>query len=68
MIAEESLKHLEDRKEVFNEQNDFGLNDFTISNIKNPIHKRIYIPKPSLGERAKNQQEKKTLESNTNLF
>ena len=30
MLSEESLKHGEDRKEVYNEQNNFGLGDFSI--------------------------------------
>ena len=52
MLAEESLNHVEDRKEVFNEQNNFGLPGDTISN-KNAPNKRHDSPKMSLGERAK---------------
>ena len=55
MLAEESLNHLEDRKEVFNEQNNFGLPEITISNKSNkkvPDERKI-IPILSLGERAK---------------
>ena len=55
MLAEESLNHLEDRKEVFNEQNNFGLPETTISNKSNkkePDQRKI-IPIMSLGERSK---------------
>ena len=52
MLAEESLNHQEDRKEVFNEPNNFGLTDITFLNKKAPNQRRD-IPNISLGERAK---------------
>ena len=59
MLSEESLKHQEDRKEVFNEQNNFGLKNAAIAN-KNPAISKNKAPRPSeykpqmtLAERAK---------------
>lgn len=59
MLAEESVKHQEDRKEVFNEQNNFGLTDskiakkdYTISRKKEPGSFE-FEPLMTLGERAK---------------
>jgi hypothetical protein len=48
MIAEESLNHLEGRKEVFNEEN-----NFRVTEIKTPGKKRREPPKLTLAERAK---------------
>ena len=56
MLAEESLNHQEDRKEVFNEPNNFGLSDITFSNKKAPNQRRD-IPNLSLEERAKKNSE-----------
>ena len=56
MLAEESLNHQEDRKEVFNEQNNFGLVDFRILNKKDS-NKRMDVPNLSLGERAKKNSD-----------
>jgi hypothetical protein len=59
MLAEESLKHQEDRKEVFNEQNNFGLTDSTKANKDYTISRKKaprpdgYKPQMTLGERAK---------------
>ena len=59
MLSEESLKHQEDRKEVFNEQNNFGLKDSTIANKNSTIPKNKaprpseYQPQMTLAERAK---------------
>jgi len=49
MLAEESLKHQEERKEVFNEQNNFGLPDFTIANhsminFSHSVSKLFFLP------------------------
>ena len=52
MLAEGSLNHLEDRKEVINEQNNFGLYDFTRLKSKT-LNQRNDVPNLSLGERAK---------------
>lgn len=52
MIAEESLEHEEDRKEVFNESNDFGINTPSRKDFgkkKRPDHK----DGPTLGEMSK---------------
>jgi hypothetical protein len=49
MLAEESLNHLEDRREVFNEENNFRVPEMTDKKFKrNPP-----TPKMTLGERAK---------------
>ena len=51
MLAEESLNHLEDRMEVFNEQNNFRVPEITVSDKK---PQRREPPKmKTLGERAK---------------
>jgi len=55
MLAEESLKHLEDREEVFNEKNNFGLPENTITKKKLP-NKSHSSPTMSLGERAKDNR------------
>ena len=52
MLADESLKHQEDREEVFNEKNNFGLSEITIQK-KNPSKERTIVPKMTLAERAK---------------
>ena len=52
MLAEESLKHLEDREEVFNEKNNFGSPEKTIPKKKLP-NKSHSSPTMNLGERAK---------------
>jgi hypothetical protein len=52
MISEESLKHLEDRKEVFHENNSFGLDNITVVNKSNNWRK-TEGPKPTLGERVR---------------
>ena len=52
MLAEESLKHLEDREEVFNEKNNFGSPENTIPKKKLP-NKSHSSPTMNLGERAK---------------
>ena len=55
MLAEESLKHLEDRKEVFNEKKYFGLSENTIPKKKLP-NKSHTSPTMNLGERAKDNR------------
>jgi hypothetical protein len=52
MIAKQSLKHLEDRKEVFHEGNDFGLND-TGTIVKPATGKKEHNLNPTLGERVR---------------
>ena len=59
MLADESVKHQDDRKEVYNEQNNFGLTDskiankdYTISRKKAP-RRTLYEPQMTLAERAK---------------
>jgi hypothetical protein len=52
MIAEESLKHQGDRKEVYNEQNNFGIDDID-PKMKPMKPRRYYSIKPTLGERNK---------------
>jgi hypothetical protein len=49
MIAEESLNHLEDRKEVFNEQNNFRVPEIPVPKK----FKREPAKLMTLGERAK---------------
>jgi hypothetical protein len=56
MIAEDSLKHLGDRKEVYNEQNNFGIDDLDFM-IEPKKPKRFHAIKLTLAER-----NKKTLE------
>ena len=60
MLAEESLNHLEDRKEVFNESNNFGLTNITFLNKKTPNQRRE-IPNLSPGERVKRIQSLKKI-------
>ena len=55
MLAEESLKHLEDREEVFNEKNNFGLPENTIPKKKLP-NKSHSSPTMNLGERVKDNR------------
>ena len=55
MLAEESLKHIEDRKEVFNEKNNFGLSENIITKKKLP-NKSHSSPTMNLGERAKDNR------------
>jgi hypothetical protein len=50
MIAEESLKHLDDRKEIFNEENNFR-NGYHFPNSNNSNNRKSYKIKPTLGER-----------------
>ena len=52
MLADESLKHLEDRKEVFNEKNNFCIPEITFSKKSVPA-KRHSSPTMTLAERAK---------------
>ena len=53
MIAEASLMHQADRKEVFNSENNFGLNDAVIAYAKKKKEKRGYTSGTTLGERNK---------------
>ena len=55
MLAEESLKHLEDREEVFNEKNNFGLPEIIILKKKLP-NKSHSSPTMNLGERTKDNR------------
>jgi len=52
MIAEESLKHLGDRNEVYHEQNNFGIDDID-PKMKPRKPRRYYSVKLTLGERRK---------------
>ena len=52
MIAEASLLLTDDRKEVFNPENNFGLNDAIIVYAKKKKEKRGFTSGPTLGERA----------------
>lgn len=52
MLADESLKHLEDRKEVFNEQNNFGITEVEVSNYNKSSRNKV-APTMTLAERAK---------------
>ena len=52
MLAEESMKRQEDREEVFNEKNNFGLPEIPFPKKKLP-DQRHNSPKMTLGERAK---------------
>jgi hypothetical protein len=36
MLADESLNHLDDRKEVYNQQNKFGIDEIKIPEKKTP--------------------------------
>ena len=53
MISEESLKHLEDRKEVYHEGNNFGLDSVGNIPYNNKVSRRKSGSTISLGERAK---------------
>lgn len=53
MIADASLLRMADRKEVFNPENNFGLNDPPVKNIKWKKEKRVYTQGIPLGERTK---------------
>ncbi|MEO9013244.1 MAG: hypothetical protein ABI266_08490 [Ginsengibacter sp.] len=53
MIATESLLHEVGRKEVFNQENNFGLNDTVIIQAKKKKEKRGYEATTTLGERIK---------------
>lgn len=53
MIAEASLLHTADRKEIFNPENDFGLNGAMIVYAKRKKEKRGFTEGPTLGERVK---------------
>src|SRR5665213_2553038 len=54
MIAEESLKRQGDRKEVYNQENNFGLNEIAnFPNNKTGIRKKGMNSKITLAERAK---------------
>lgn len=54
MLADESVKHLEDRKEVFNESNDFGISNITFKRQK--TIRKDTGSKITLAERAKRSQ------------
>lgn len=51
MLADESLKHLEDREEVYNEKNNFGLAEINFPGKLS--HQRLNEPKMTPGEKAK---------------
>ncbi|MEO6868465.1 MAG: hypothetical protein ABI168_02400 [Ginsengibacter sp.] len=53
MIAEASLLHTADRKEVFNSENNFGLNAANIIKTKWKKEKRGFSSGTTLGERNK---------------
>ena len=53
MIAESSLLHTADRKEVFNPENNFGLNDGPIIKGKWKKERKGFTSGNTLGERAK---------------
>lgn len=55
MLAEESIKHLEDREEVFNEKNNFGLREATTPKKKSQ-RKNHNPPAITLGDRVKDNQ------------
>lgn len=46
MLSEESLKHLDDRKEVYNEKNNFGIRDQGKISHKAANNKRSFHSKP----------------------
>jgi len=52
MLADESVKHLEDRKEVFNETNNFGITNITPSKKQKP-NRKDPGPQMTLAERAR---------------
>ncbi|MEO7046175.1 MAG: hypothetical protein ABI091_12770 [Ferruginibacter sp.] len=53
MIAEASLLYTADRKEVFNPENNFGLNEVVAKYAKKKKEKRGYSSGITLGERNK---------------
>jgi len=55
MLGEESIKHLEDREEVFNEKNNFGLRE-TSNPKKKSQRKSSILPTIILGERVTDNQ------------
>lgn len=55
MLAEEAIKHLEDREEVFNQKNNFGISDF--QSFKKKKQKGTFDkPQTTLEERIKNNR------------
>jgi hypothetical protein len=52
MIVQEGLKNLDDRKEIFNEQNISEIGH--IPNFNNFYRRKFYKTKPTLGERYNN--------------
>ena len=56
MIAEDSLKHLGDREEIYHEQNNFGIDDLDLK-IEPKKPKRFHAIKLTLAERNEKTRE-----------